>query len=106
MRNTSIEVRPIAGALGAELHGIDLSRDLPDDTVALLRQALLDHLVIFFRDQDLPPDRFLALARRFGTPVEYPSSKGSRATRRSSPSPSYRTKPSTSAVSGIPTPPI
>ena len=41
-----------------------------------MRQALLDHLVIFFRDQDLPPARFLALARRFGTPIEYPFVKG------------------------------
>lgn len=76
MRTTPFEVRPIAGALGAELHGVDLSQDLPDATVAALRQALLDHLVIFFRDQDLPPDRFLALARCFGTPIEYPFVKG------------------------------
>jgi taurine dioxygenase len=70
------EVRPIAGALGAELHGLDLSGDLPADTIGEIRQALLHHGVIFFRDQDLPPDRFLALARRFGTPVEYPFLKG------------------------------
>lgn len=76
MRNTPFEIRPIAGALGAELLGIDLSQDLPDSTVGTLRQALLDHLVIFFRDQDLPADRFLALARRFGTPIEYPFVKG------------------------------
>ncbi len=76
MRNAPFEIKPIAGALGAELHGIDLSRDLPDETIAAVRQALLDHLVIFFRDQDLPPDRFLALARRFGQPIEYPFLKG------------------------------
>ena len=76
MRNAAFEVRPIAGALGAEIHGIDLAADLPDATVAALRQALLDHLVIFFRDQDLPPARFLALAQRFGTPIEYPFVKG------------------------------
>src|SRR5579863_3586980 len=76
MRNAPLEIRPIAGALGAELHGIDLSADLRDSTVAAIRQALLDHLVIFFRDQDLPPDRFLAFARRFGTPIEYPFVKG------------------------------
>ena len=45
-------------------------------TIGAIRQALLDHLVIFFRDQDLPPERFLALARRFGTPIEYPFVKG------------------------------
>ena len=76
MRNTPFEIRPIAGALGAELQGITLADDLPDATIAAIRQALLDHLVIFFRDQDLPPDRFLGFARRFGTPIEYPFVKG------------------------------
>ena len=76
MRNAPFETRPIAGAIGAELHGVDLADDVPDGTIAAIRQALLDHLVIFFRDQDLPPDRFLAFARRFGPPVEYPFLKG------------------------------
>ena len=76
MRNAAFEIHPIAGAIGAELHGIDLSAELPAETIAAIRQALLDHLVIFFRDQDLPPARFLALARRFGTPIEYPFVKG------------------------------
>ncbi len=71
-----IEARPIAGALGAEIHGVDLSRALEDEVIAALRQALLDHLVIFFRDQDLSLDAFLALARRFGQPIEYPFVKG------------------------------
>src|ERR1700748_3823418 len=70
------EIRPLAGALGAELHGIDLAGGLADTTVRAIRRALLDHLVIFFRDQDLSPARFLALARRFGTPIEYPFVKG------------------------------
>lgn len=76
MRNAPFEIKPIAGSLGAELRGIDLSADLPEDTVRSIRQALLDHLVIFFRDQTLPPDRFLELARRFGRPIEYPFVKG------------------------------
>ncbi len=76
MRNSGFEIKPIAGAIGAELLGIDLGADLSEETVRAIRQALLDHLVIFFRDQDLPPARFLALARRFGTPVEYPFVKG------------------------------
>jgi taurine dioxygenase len=76
MRNAALEVHPVAGAIGAEVHGVDLAAELPDDTVAAVRRALLDHLVIFFRDQDLPPARFLALARRFGTPIEYPFVKG------------------------------
>ena len=76
MRNTTIEIRPIAGALGAELHGVNLAEDLTAETVAEIRQALLDHLVIFFRDQDLPPARFSTFAKHFGTPVEYPFVKG------------------------------
>lgn len=69
-------VHPIAGALGAELHGVDLAADLSETTVKAIRQALLDHCVIFFREQELTPDRFLAFARRFGTPNEYPFVKG------------------------------
>jgi taurine dioxygenase len=76
MRKAPFEIRPIAGALGAELHGVDLADDLSVATVQAIRQALLDHLVIFFRDQDLPPDRFLALARCFGRAIEYPFLKG------------------------------
>jgi taurine dioxygenase len=72
----TLDIKPIAGALGAEIHGVDLSAELDSGTVAAIRRALLDHLVIFFRDQDLPPERFLAFARRFGTPVEYPLVKG------------------------------
>jgi taurine dioxygenase len=76
MRNAPFETRPIAGAIGAELHGVDIGADLPAGTVAAIRQALLDYGVIFFRGQDLPPDRFLTFGRRFGPPVEYPFLNG------------------------------
>ena len=76
MTSTALEVRPIAGALGAEIHGVNLAGDLDDDTIAAIRQAWLEHCVIFFRDQDLPPARFLQLARRFGNVIEYPFIKG------------------------------
>jgi len=72
----TLDIRPIAVALGAEIHGIDLAGTLDDGTVAAIRRALLDHLVIFFREQELPPERFLAFARRFGEPTEYPLVKG------------------------------
>jgi taurine dioxygenase len=76
MASTALEVRPIAGALGVEIHGVNLAGDLDDNTVAAIREAWLKHCVIFFRDQDLPPARFLQLARRFGNVVEYPFIKG------------------------------
>jgi taurine dioxygenase len=72
----TLEVRPIAGALGAELGGVDLAGDLSDAVVAEIRQAFLDHLVVFFRDQDLSPERYLAFARRLGRPIEYPFVRG------------------------------
>jgi taurine dioxygenase len=71
-----IEVRPVAGALGAEISGVDLARDLTDETVATIRRAWLEHLVVFFRDQTLSPAGFLDFATRFGEPIEYPFVKG------------------------------
>ncbi len=76
MRRNALDVRPIAGALGAEVHGVDLSRPLDDGLVAELRRAWLGHLVLFFRDQTLSPAEFQAFAERFGTVVEYPFVKG------------------------------
>jgi taurine dioxygenase len=72
----TIAVRPLAGALGAEITGVDLATNLSDDTVHEIRRAWLEHLVVFFRDQVLAPDEFLAFARRLGEPVEYPFVKG------------------------------
>jgi taurine dioxygenase len=73
---THIEVRPIAGALGAEIHGVDVATGLGPAVVAEIRQALLDHLVIFLRDQTLTPQQQLAFASAFGEPMEYPQLKG------------------------------
>lgn len=72
----SIHVRRVAGAIGAEVTGVDLSRDISAGTVGAIRQALLDHLVIFLPDQPLTPERFLTFANHFGAPVEYPFVKG------------------------------
>src|SRR3546814_11554588 len=76
MAHNSLTVMPVAGALGAEIGGVDLSDDLSDNTVAAIRQALLDHLVVFFRDQTLTPEQLLAFSLRFGEPVAYPFVKG------------------------------
>jgi alpha-ketoglutarate-dependent taurine dioxygenase len=76
MQQATFEVRRIAGALGAEVLGIDLSRPPDDDAVAALRRAWLEHLVLFFRDQKLTPAQYMAFARRIGRPIEYPFVKG------------------------------
>jgi taurine dioxygenase len=72
----TLTVRPIGGALGAEVAGVDLASGLPDDAVAEIRCAWLEHLVLFFRDQPLSPKEMLELARRLGEPVEYPFVSG------------------------------
>jgi len=76
MAEAAITVRRLAGGCGAEIGGVDLTRPLDAGTVADLRQALLDHLVILLRDQPLSPAQFSTFARLFGTPSEYPFVKG------------------------------
>ena len=71
-----LEIEKIAGALGAEIRGVDLAGSLSVDRVAEMRRALLDHLVVFFRDQHLTVAQFLAFARTLGKPIEYPLIKG------------------------------
>ncbi len=71
-----IEVRPVAGVLGAEVHGVDLSGAVNADTIADIRKAFLEHLVIFFRGQTLTPQRQLEVAGWFGAPMAYPQLKG------------------------------
>lgn len=76
MRYRHMDVRPVAGALGAEVFGVDLARPLATDVLAEIRHAWLEHLVLFFRDQHLDAGQYLAFARCIGEPVEYPMLKG------------------------------
>ena len=71
-----IGIRPVSGALGAEITGVDLSQPLDDDVFAEIRQAFHDHLVVFFRDQTIDPADHVAFTERFG-PIE-PHPLGSR----------------------------
>ena len=66
MTGPSLDIRPISGALGAEIHGVDLSQELDDRTFNAIRKAWNDHLVLFFRDQSLTPEQHKAFCRRFG----------------------------------------
>jgi alpha-ketoglutarate-dependent taurine dioxygenase len=63
---TSIGVSRLAGNIGAEITGVDAGNSPSDDTVAQIRQALLDHKVVFLRYQDLDYDRQVAFASRLG----------------------------------------
>jgi taurine dioxygenase len=69
---TAIRVRPLMGAIGAEVEGVDMARPLDQAAVAAVRQALLDHIVLFFRDQDITPEQQLTFTEQFA-PVMLPA---------------------------------
>ena len=71
-----MKIRKIAGALGAELSGVDLAAGLSTAQAVEVRKALLEHQVIFLRGQNLTPQQFLDFANAMGQPVEYPFVKG------------------------------
>ena len=73
---SNIETQPIAGALGAEVQGVDLSQPLGNNVTAALREAFLEHKVLFFRDQTLTPETHLRAAGVFGEPDIYPFLQG------------------------------
>ena len=63
---TTIDVRELSPALGAEIHGVELSRPLEEAQFSEIRNAFHLYGVIFFRDQDLTPEQHLAFARAWG----------------------------------------
>lgn len=71
-----MNVQRTAGALGAEISGVNLGTPLEASQAKAIRQVLLDSQVIFFRDQNLTPRQFLDFAEAMGEPVEYPFVKG------------------------------
>ena len=68
-----ISVSPIAGALGAEISGVDLSRPIDGATFAEIRRAWNENLVIFFRGQSLDDDALVAFGRRFAPLFRHPN---------------------------------
>ncbi|MEX0172326.1 TauD/TfdA dioxygenase family protein [Streptomyces sp. LMG1-1-1.1] len=71
---TTITVQKVGGRLGAVISGVRLGGDLPAETVAEIRAALLAHKVVFFRGQDhLDEDAHEAFGRLLGTPVAHPT---------------------------------
>ena len=72
MSYQKIDVQRVAGALGAEVEGIDLSSPLDQETLAEIQQAWLEYLVLFFRDQELSPDQFKKFISNFGELKTFP----------------------------------
>ncbi len=72
----AIDVKPVSGALGAEIFGVDLSENLTNHKSAEIHKAFLDHKVICFREQKLTPHGQVEFARHFGEPDIYPFIRG------------------------------
>jgi taurine dioxygenase len=63
---TALDIKPVTPLIGAEISGVDLSKPLSDNELGVVKQALRDHLVIFFRDQDITVDQQKDFGRQFG----------------------------------------
>ena len=71
-----MKFKRLAGALGTEISGVDLTQPLSPGLIQDIRQVFLSAGVIFMRHQNLSPSQFMAFARAMGEPVEYPFVKG------------------------------
>lgn len=67
-----ISPRPLCGALGAEIAGIDLSQPLSDEIFAEIEAAFHEHIVLVFPEQDWTPAQQVAFTARFGPVEEHP----------------------------------
>ena len=72
-----ITVTPKGVTLGAEISGVRLSGDLPDEVIAEIRRAWLDYKVVYVRDQDISSTEHVEFARRFGKLEVHPFLLGS-----------------------------
>ncbi len=63
---SGLQLKPLSPSIGAEISGVDLSEKLTAELQQAIYQALLDHKVIFFRDQDITTAQHVAFARCFG----------------------------------------
>jgi taurine dioxygenase len=66
----NITIQPVTASIGAVLGGVDLRRELSVEVAAAVRQAVLDHGVVFLRDQDITLEQFWAFMENFGQPLK------------------------------------
>ena len=75
MSITRPQVRPVTPVIGAEVRGLDLD-DVGDADFQVIHDALMEHCVIFFRDQDISIESQKELGARFGELVAHPNDPG------------------------------
>jgi len=72
MSSSPLEIRPLCGAGGAEVYGIDLSGDLTNEDYDAIHSAFLEHVAVWFPEQQLDPAALTRLVMRFGEPLKHP----------------------------------
>lgn len=73
-RVNGVEITRVGANLGAEIGGVDLTRPLPAEIFSVIENALVEHEVILFRDQEITSKNLLDLGRRFGELSVHPFS--------------------------------
>jgi taurine dioxygenase len=76
MAYQAIQVEKLTPHIGAEIGGVDLSRPLDERTFKEIHDALIEHQVIFFRDQEMTPEQHKAFGRLFGELHVHPAAPG------------------------------
>ncbi|GGZ03966.1 TauD/TfdA dioxygenase family protein [Novosphingobium colocasiae] len=72
--HSPLDIVPVTGTIGAEIRGVTLSGDLDAETVQAIKDAVVRHKVVFFRDQhELDDARHEGFAGLFGDPVAHPT---------------------------------
>jgi len=71
-----IKVKPISGAMGAEVFDVDLSSELSSETWNEIKDAFHNFLVLIFRDQNLTDQQQFNFTQRFGKLIPHPYVKG------------------------------
>ena len=66
MKNNKIHVRPVSNFVGAEITGVNLGEPLTDFSYQIIRRALCEWGVLFFREQNITPAQHLDFGKRFG----------------------------------------
>ncbi len=69
----TIEVRKVTPTIGAEIRGVDLSQPMGNQQFQEIHDALMDNLVVFFRNQEITVEQHIAFGRRFGEPIVHPA---------------------------------
>jgi taurine dioxygenase len=93
MAYQSIEVKKLTPTIGAEIFGVDLAKPLGNQQFQEVHDALMDNLVVFFRDQKMSIDQHKDFGRRFGPLHTHPNAWSSRPTRSPSASPARNGTP-------------